>query len=61
MKNSSEQQSEKKQVQGQKAAVCDEIAGILKRAGLPLSNITKQERKAISSLAKEQHHKTPGG
>ena len=39
--------------QGQKAALRNEVAGILKNAHLPHSNITKEERKAIHTLAKQ--------
>lgn len=45
---------EKIQDQGQKAALRNAIAGILKTAKPPPSNITKQEAKAMRTLAKNK-------
>ena len=41
--------------QGQKAQLRNEVAGILKSAKTPTSNITKEEEKAIKNLAKNNN------
>lgn len=44
----------KSQTKGKKAELRNAVAGILKTAKLPQSNITKQERAAIDSLKKDK-------
>ncbi len=42
------------QDQGQKAELRNAVAGVLKSAKLPQSNITKEEEKAINSLKRDK-------